>query len=123
MGLFSISKRGDLPKGREWVIRAAAVLLSLVFAGMVIAILAIEKSTGQIASGPDIVSRGFLYMDENESFFNACRNVVLAAFEACEPESKEEWAVVKASVRRALKKYIKQETGRFPVILPVVLEI
>ena len=91
--------------------------------GMVIAILAIEKSTGQIASGPDIVSRGFLYMDENESFFNACRNVVLAAFEACEPESKEEWAVVKASVRRALKKYIKQETGRFPVILPVVLEI
>ena len=91
--------------------------------GMVIAILAIEKSTGQIVSGPDIVSRGFLYMDENEAFFNSCRNVVLAAFEEFEPESKEEWSVVKASVRRALKKHIKQETGRFPVILPVVLEI
>ena len=40
-----------------------------------------------------------------------------------EKESKEEWAVIKAEVRRALKKFIKIETGRFPVILPVVLEI
>lgn len=91
--------------------------------GMVIVMLVIEKATTQLVTGPDIVSRGFLYMDENEAFFERCKDVVLDAFEACEKESKEEWAVVKAEVRRALKKFIKNETGRFPVILPVVLEI
>lgn len=91
--------------------------------GMVIVMLVIEKASGQLVTGPDIVSRGFLYMDENEAFFERCKDVVLDAFESCEKESKEEWAVIKAEVRRALKKYIKIETGRFPVILPVVLEI
>ncbi len=91
--------------------------------GMVIVMLVIEKSSVQLVAGPDIVSRGFLYMDENERFFMRCKDVVLDAFESCEKESKEEWSVVKAEVRRALKKFIKNETGRFPVILPVVLEI
>lgn len=91
--------------------------------GMVIVMLVIEKSSVQLVAGPDIVSRGFLYMDENERFFERCKDIVLDAFEQCEKESKEEWAVVKAEVRRALKKFIKNETGRFPVILPVVLEI
>lgn len=91
--------------------------------GMVIVMLVIEKSSVQLVAGPDIVSRGFLYMDENESFFERCKDIVLQAFESCEKESKEEWAIVKAEVRRALKKFIKNETGRFPVILPVVLEI
>lgn len=91
--------------------------------GMVIVMLVIEKASVQLVAGPDIVSRGFLYMDENEAFFERCKDVVLDAFEGCEKESKEEWAVIKAEVRRALKKFIKAETGRFPVILPVVLEI
>ncbi len=91
--------------------------------GMVIVMLVIEKSSVQLVAGPDIVSRGFLYMDENEDFFEQCKAVTLEAFEQCQKESKEEWAIVKAEVRRALKKYIKNETGRFPVILPVVLEI
>jgi ribonuclease J len=91
--------------------------------GMIIVMLVIEKSTVQLVTGPDIVSRGFLFMDENEEFFERCKEVALEAFDQCEKESKEEWAIIKAQVRRALKKYIKQETGRFPVILPVVLEI
>ena len=91
--------------------------------GMVIVILVIEQATAQLVAGPDIVSRGFLYMDENEDFFTRCREVVLHAFNQCEKESREEWSVVKASVRRALKKFIKGECNRFPVILPVVLEI
>ncbi|MEI7635003.1 MAG: ribonuclease J, partial [bacterium] len=86
--------------------------------GMVIIMLVIDQQNAQLISGPDIVSRGFLYMDENEEFFNDCKRIVLRAFNDCEKESKEEWAVVKDAVRRALKKYIKAETGRFPVILP-----
>lgn len=91
--------------------------------GMVIVMLVIDQASAQLVAGPDILSRGFLYMDQHEEFFGECKQVVLGAFEACEKESKEEWAVVKAAVRRALKRFIKNETGRFPVILPVVLEI
>ncbi|MBX7246773.1 MAG: ribonuclease J [Candidatus Sumerlaeaceae bacterium] len=91
--------------------------------GMVIVMLVIEQASGELVAGPDIVSRGFLYMDEHEDFFEECKRVVLHAFERCEPESKEDWGTVKTEVRRALKKHIKAETGRFPVILPVVLEI
>lgn len=91
--------------------------------GMVIVMLVIDQASGQLVAGPDIVSRGFLYMDENEDFFDDCKETVLQAFNDCEKESKEEWSVVKAAVRRSLKKFIKVETGRFPVILPVVLEI
>lgn len=91
--------------------------------GVIIVMLVIEQASSQLVTGPDIVSRGFLFMEENQEFFDQCKQVVLTAFNACEKESKEEWAVVKAAVRSALKKFIKNETGRFPVILPVVLEI
>jgi ribonuclease J len=91
--------------------------------GMVLVLLAIDHATAEVVAGPDIVSRGFLYMDEHQEFFEDCRQVVIRALDECERESKEEWAVVKTAVRRALKKFIKNETGRFPVILPVVLEI
>ena len=91
--------------------------------GMLIVMLVIDKTSAQLVAGPDIVSRGFLYMDENVEFFDRCKAVVLKAFEDCEKESKEEWSVVKAEVRKAMKKFIKTETGRFPVILPVILEI
>jgi ribonuclease J len=91
--------------------------------GMVIVMLVIEQASTQLVAGPDIVSRGFLYMIENEEFFEQCKQTVLNAFNECEKESKEQWSVVKTAVRKALRKFIKNETGRFPVILPVVLEI
>jgi ribonuclease J len=91
--------------------------------GMVIAMLVIDQASVQLVAGPDIVSRGFLYMEEHSEFFDQCKEVALKAFEKCEKESKEEWAVVKTAVRRDLKRFIKAETGRFPVILPVILEI
>ncbi|MFH0792872.1 MAG: ribonuclease J, partial [bacterium] len=86
--------------------------------GMLIAILAIDRATLQIVAGPDIVTRGFVYVEENEVFLKRCEQVVLDAFNECEKESKEEWAVVKDAVRRALKRFIRKEFERFPVILP-----
>ncbi|MCX7963167.1 MAG: ribonuclease J [Candidatus Sumerlaea chitinivorans] len=91
--------------------------------GMVIAVLVVDRATGQLVAGPDIVSRGFLFMDENEPFFDQCKTVVKRAFDDCAQEGKQEWSVVKEAVRAKLKRYIKSETGRFPYILPVVLEI
>lgn len=91
--------------------------------GMVIVILAIDRRTLQITAGPDIVTRGFVEVDRNERLIEDCKSVVIKAFEECEKESKEDWEVVKTTVRKALRKFLRVETDRYPVILPVVIEI
>ncbi len=91
--------------------------------GMVIAILAIDKKTHQIISGPDIVTRGFIEVDTNEDLIEQCKKVAARAFEDCEVESREEYESVTAAVKKALRKFLRIETDRYPVILPVVLEI
>jgi ribonuclease J len=91
--------------------------------GMVTVILVIDRQSHCIIAGPDIVTRGFVVVDENEDLIEACKRVVIRTFEECEPESQQEWEVVKAAVRKALRKYLREQTDRFPVILPVVVEI
>ena len=91
--------------------------------GMIIVILVIDKRTLEITAGPDIVSRGFVEVDTNEDLMEECKEVVVRAFEACEKEGKEEWDLVKTSVRKALRKFLRAETDRFPVILPVIIEL
>lgn len=91
--------------------------------GMITVILVIDKKTHEIAAGPDIVTRGFVEVDTSEELIEACKAVVIEAFESCDMESREEWEVVKTTVRKALRKYLRKETDRYPLILPVVIEI
>lgn len=91
--------------------------------GMLLVILVIDKKTLKVIAGPDIVSRGFVEVDSNEELIEDCKSVVLDAFEDCAKEGKEEWEVVKAAVRKALRRFLRDETDRYPVILPVVIEI
>ncbi len=91
--------------------------------GMVTVILVIDKRSLKIIAGPDIVTRGFVEVDGNEPLIEECKQVVVRAFEDCEKESKEEWDVVHTAVRKALRKFLRERTDRYPVILPVVMEI
>ncbi len=91
--------------------------------GTVVVVLAVDRQSGEIVAGPDILARGFIYEDAGSEIITRARAIAIEAFEGCERESREEWEVVKTAIKRALKKYFKQETARFPVILPVVLEI
>ena len=91
--------------------------------GMVTVILVIEQRTHRIIAGPEIVSRGFVVVDESEKLLEDCRRLVVRTFEECDVESQEEWDVVKVSVRKALRKYLAQATDRYPVIIPVVVEL
>lgn len=90
---------------------------------MVIVILVIDKRTLNIIAGPDIVTRGFIQVDSNEALIEKCKEVVIDAFENSEKENKQEWDIVKTTVRKALRKFLRAETDRYPVILPVVMEI
>jgi hypothetical protein len=91
--------------------------------GILTVILAIDKHSHRIIAGPDIVSRGFVAHDDNVELFEACRRRVIQAFEDCDKESQEEWDVVKTAVRKALRKFLRDELDRYPMIVPVVVEI
>jgi ribonuclease J len=91
--------------------------------GMVVVIMAIDRANDRIVAGPDIISRGFVYMDENEELIERLREIVIETFDACDSETKEDWAMVKEEVRRALRRYLRREVSRFPMVLPVVMEI
>jgi len=91
--------------------------------GMITVVLVIDRSNGEILAGPDIVSRGFVYMDESAELIQRCKDVVLEAYNEFDTPSKEEKEVVQDGVRRALRRFLRKETDRYPVILPLVMEV
>jgi ribonuclease J len=91
--------------------------------GMLTVILVVDQHEHKIIAGPDIVSRGFVLMDQSEGLIEECKRVVVETFEQTGKEGQEEWDVVKAAVRKALRRFLAAETDRYPVILPVVVEI
>lgn len=91
--------------------------------GIVLVTVAIDHETGEIVSGPDIISRGFVYEDESRAMLDAAKQIVITAIEEESSAGREDISVMQATIKKALRKFFKQETERFPVILPVVLEV
>ncbi len=91
--------------------------------GIVIPILAINEHTGQLARPPEIVSRGFIPMDETHELVESARNVIQRTLEKSNVEEIADWGVIKEKIRTALRKHFDQETGKRPMVLPVVLEV
>lgn len=90
--------------------------------GLVLAILAVNQHTGEIISGPDLISRGFVFEDDSQPYFERAKEAVLEALAALAPESRTVPAEVKEEMRKALRRYFKKTLERRPVILPVVME-
>jgi ribonuclease J len=97
--------------------------MKLAHDGVVIVILGIETATGNVVSGPDIVSRGFVFEDASRELLAEVRNVVLDTVAIMVPEAKGDWALVSARVRSSLKKFINKRMERRPMILPIIMEI
>ncbi|MBN1868725.1 ribonuclease J [Candidatus Sumerlaeota bacterium] len=91
--------------------------------GMLIAILNVDHKTGELLTDPEIVTRGFVYVDESEDLIAELSALVRDAFEACARETREESEILNAEIRRALRKHIRKNFDRFPLILPVIQEI
>ncbi len=90
--------------------------------GLIIVVAAIA-SEGYVVSGPDIVSRGFVYVKENEELIESARQVALDALDKALESGIRDWNTLKARVRDALSSYIYQVTMRSPIILPIFLEV
>jgi len=91
--------------------------------GLIIVVAAIDRATGEICSGPDIISRGFVYVRENEDLIEEARVVVCKALDKCVDGNIREWNALKSAVRDSLRSFIYEKTKRSPVILPIFLEV
>ncbi len=88
--------------------------------GLMVVVVGVQKHSGEFVSGPDIISRGFVYVRESEELLDECRNVVREALVKC--EGKNDWALIKSTIRDSLKDFLWQKTKRSPMILPVLME-
>jgi len=112
---------GKVPGGVDTVVLRDR--MKLAHDGVVIVILAIEQATGRVVSGPDIVSRGFLFEDASQELLAEVKQVVLDTLQVMIPEAKGDWSLVSARVRSSLKKFINKRLDRRPMILPVIMEV
>jgi ribonuclease J len=97
--------------------------MKLAHDGVVIVILGIETTSGKVVSGPDIVSRGFVFEDASQELLAEVKDVVMDTLTLMIPEAKGDWSLVSARVRSALKKFISKRMERRPMILPIIMEI
>ena len=91
--------------------------------GIMIVVLTIDKETCHVVSGPDIVSRGFVYVREAEGLMDEARDKVQLALEKCEENGVSEWSAIKSTVRDSLGRFLYERTRRRPMILPIIMEI
>ena len=91
--------------------------------GLVIVVATVNSRTGQVMAGPDLVSRGFVYVRESEQLMDEARRLVSQCFERCAAENVRDWNSVKTRVREALSSYIYRKTKRSPMILPILMEV
>jgi ribonuclease J len=91
--------------------------------GFVIPIIAIDKHTGKCEGLPEIVSRGFVSMDDGSQLLHAARQVVARTLEVSSEEERTDWGVMQEKIRADLKRYLNKETSRRPFIMPVILEV
>lgn len=90
--------------------------------GIMVVVLTLEKRTNQLLSGPDIVSRGFVYVRESEDLMGEAREVVEEALDSCLSKNISDWGKIKSTIKDALGDYVWKKTKRRPMILPIIME-
>ena len=91
--------------------------------GVVIVVIALEKGSNQVLSGPDIVSRGFVYVRDSEALLTEARERIESVLDRCEAGNVTEWNAIKTQIRDTLGKYFYDKTKRRPMILPIIQEV
>jgi ribonuclease J len=91
--------------------------------GLLIVVITLEKYTNQVLSGPDIVSRGFVYVRESENLMDEARVVVSDALEKCLNRNTTDWGRMKTEIKDSLSDYLWKKTKRNPMILPIIMEV
>ena len=91
--------------------------------GMIVVCINISAQDGELVSGPDIITRGFIYVKESEELMDELRNVVLDAIDRCSRKRIRDYATLKSAIKNDLSGYLFKTTKRNPMILPVIMEV
>ncbi len=91
--------------------------------GLIIIVMTMDSSTGTVIAGPDVISRGFVYVRESENLMDDVKSVIRYEIEKCEEKHITDWSTIKSTLRENLRDYIFQKTKRNPMILPIIMEI
>ena len=91
--------------------------------GLIVIVLTMDSSTGEVIAGPDVISRGFVYVRESENLMDDVKAVVRHEIKKCEDKGIRDWATIKSTTRENLRDYIFAKTKRNPMIIPIIMEI
>lgn len=91
--------------------------------GLIVIVLTMDSSTGEVVAGPDVISRGFVYVRESENLMDDVKSVVRHEIKKCEERGITDWATIKSATRENLRDYIFMKTKRNPMIIPIIMEV
>jgi len=91
--------------------------------GLMIVVMSIDRATGLVEAGPDIISRGFVYVRESDEIMNEAKSVVRNAMNTCQQKHITDWGYIKSMLKDTLREYLWQKTKRTPMILPIIMEV
>lgn len=91
--------------------------------GILIVVVTIERQNGNVIAGPDIITRGFIYVRESEELIEEIKEKVKQALAKCQENNITEWGTIKNNVRDVMGKYLFEKTRRRPMILPIIMEV
>lgn len=91
--------------------------------GLIVVVITISKQEGRVVSGPDIISRGFVYVRESVDLMDEARDMVKKTLDKCDRKSISDWSTLKTNIREDLRGFLYHRTKRNPMILPIIMEI
>lgn len=91
--------------------------------GIIVVVVTLDKQSGTLLSGPDLVSRGFVYVRDSSELMQEAQAKVRIALEHCEANKISDWSSIKVKVREVLGKYLFEKTRRRPMIIPIIMEV
>ena len=91
--------------------------------GMIVVVVSMSGEDGSVVSGPDIITRGFVYVKESEGLMEELRKVAVKALEECRMDTMNDWASIKSEIKNAISGFLYKKTKRNPMILPVIMEV
>ena len=91
--------------------------------GLIIVVLTMDSATGEVVAGPDMISRGFVYVRESENLMDDVKFMISMKIQECVSNGITDWATLKSIIKDNLREYIYRETKRNPMILPIIMEV
>lgn len=91
--------------------------------GLIVVVVTISKDKKEVVAGPDIISRGFVYVKEHTDLMDEARNVVVQVLDDCKAKNVRDWSSIKYKIRGSLKSFVFREIKRNPMILPIIVEV